>query len=222
MPDVTERWRNERLAARVYDAGVEHERVARVAGFAMWGTDTRRLFAHIGELGRLPAGSAVLDVPCGGGIAFRGLRPGQEVRYVAADISAYMLERARAQAARRGVEELIEFTEADITALPFEDASFDVCLSYNSLHCLPDPRAALAELVRVLRPGGSLRGTTCVTGEGFRSDRFIGLYRRAGLFGEVPTAADMKRWFAELCLQGVALERSGAIVAFETCTAQVD
>jgi len=64
----------------------------------------------------------------------------------------------------------IEFVEADVTALQFDDASFDLCVTYNGLHCLPDPRAALAELARVLRPGGTLRGTSCVKGRGARKD----------------------------------------------------
>ena len=102
----------------------------------------------------------ILDVPCGGGVAFRGLRPGQRVRYVAADLSPLMLGRARAEAKRRDLHQ-IEFTEADVEALPFKDASFDLCVSCTGLHCFPDP-AAVSEIARVLRPGGVLRGTTLV------------------------------------------------------------
>ena len=103
----------------------------------------------------------ILDVPCGGGVAFRGLRPGQRVRYVAADLSPVMLGRARAEAKRRDLHQ-IEFTEADVEALPFKDASFDLCVSCTGLHCFPDPAAAVSEIARVLRPGGVLRGTTLV------------------------------------------------------------
>jgi len=71
-------------------------------------------------------------------------------RYVAADISAYMLERARREAYRLEVQDVVEFVEADVTALEFADASFDLCVTYNGLHCLPDPRAALGELAGVL------------------------------------------------------------------------
>jgi ubiquinone/menaquinone biosynthesis C-methylase UbiE len=51
---------------------------------------------------------------------------------------------------------------AAIVLAQFDDASFDLCVTYNGLHCLPDPRAALGELTRVLKPGGTLRGTSCV------------------------------------------------------------
>src|ERR1700680_1186655 len=164
MIDVTQRWRSERVTAAIYDAGVKHEHVATVGARAMWGADMRRLFAEIARLADVPVGTSVLDIPCGGGLAFRGLRSGQAVHYVAADISPYMLTRARREAGRRGVQDAIEFVQADVTALQFPDASFDLCVTYNGLHCLPDPRAALGELARVLKPGGRLGGAWGVRG----------------------------------------------------------
>jgi len=121
MTDVTERWRTERVTAAVYDAGVKHDRVAIVGARAMWGADMRRMFAEIERLADAPVGASVLDIPCGGGFAFRGLRPSQPVRYVAADISPYMLQLARREANRREVHDAIEFIEADMTALRFDD-----------------------------------------------------------------------------------------------------
>ena len=94
MTDVTERWRSERFTAAMYEAGVKHDSVARAGAWAMWGADMRRMFADVERLADIPAGASILDIPCGGGFAFRGLRPGQAVRYVAADISAYMLGQA--------------------------------------------------------------------------------------------------------------------------------
>ena len=102
MTDVTEKWRSERVTAALYDAGVKHDRVARLGAWAMWGTDLRRMFASVDRVADVPSGASVLDIPCGGGFAFRGLGTGQVVRYVAADISRYMLARARREASRRG------------------------------------------------------------------------------------------------------------------------
>jgi ubiquinone/menaquinone biosynthesis C-methylase UbiE len=215
MFDVTEKWRSGRVAAAIYDAAVMHDRVAMVGARMLWGADMRRMFAEIARLADTPAGTSVLDIPCGGGLAFRGLRTGQAVRYVAADISAYMLQRARREACRRGVQDGIEFIEADVTALQFADASFDLCVTYNSLHCLPDPRAALGELTRVLRPGGTLRGTSCVTGRGRRKDALIAINRRSGWFGNAPHAGEIETWLTELGLDVVTLEPSGAIELFE-------
>jgi ubiquinone/menaquinone biosynthesis C-methylase UbiE len=215
MIDVTERWRSERVTAAIYDAGVKHASVAGVGAWAMWGADLRRMFADIERLADVPVGASVLDIPCGGGLAFRGLGTGQVVRYVAADISPYMLQRARREAGRRGVQDAIEFVEADVTALQFADASFDLCLTYNGLHCLPDPRAALGELVRVLRPGGTVRGTSCVAGRGPRQDALIAMLRRGGVFGNAPHAGEIEKWLTEFGLDVVTLEPSGAVEFFE-------
>jgi ubiquinone/menaquinone biosynthesis C-methylase UbiE len=215
MIDVTERWRSQRFTAAIYDAGVKHASVARVGAWAMWGADLRRMFTDFARLADVPVGASVLDIPCGGGLAFRGLRTGQDVHYVAADISPYMLQRARREAGRRRVQDAIEFAEADVTALQFADASFDLCVTYNGLHCLPDPRAALVELVRVLRPGGTLRGTSCVSGRGPRQDAIIAMSRRAGVFGNAPHAGQIEKWLKELGLDVATLKRSGAVEFFE-------
>lgn len=215
MTDVTERWRTERLTAAMYDLGAKHDGVATVGAWAMWGTDVRRMFAEIQRVADAPPGASVLDIPCGGGFAFRGLRVGQDVRYVAADISPHMLRRARAEARRLKIHDCIEFVEADLTALRFADSNFELCVTYNGLHCLPDPRAALAELTRVLRPGGTLRGTSCVTGRGLRKDALIAVLRRAGVFGNAPHAGEIETWLREFGLDVVTLERSGAVEFFE-------
>ena len=215
MTDVTERWRTERVMAAMYDAGVKHDRVAMVGAWAMWGADMRRMFADVARLADVPAGTSVLDIPCGVGFAFRVLRPGQPVRYVAADISPHMLQRAREATRRMQAQDAIEFVEADVTALRFDDASFDLCVTYNGLHCLPDPRAALAELTRVLRPGGTLRGTSCVTGRGMRQDALIAMLRRAGVFGNAPRAGEIDTWLREFGFETVTIEHSGAVEFFE-------
>lgn len=215
MTDVTERWRTERLTAAIYDLGAKHDSVATVGAWAMWGTDMRRMFAEIQRVAEAPPGASVLDIPCGGGFAFRGLRVGQDVRYVAADLSPHMLQRARTEAGRLKIQDCIEFVEADLTALQFADSSFELCLTYNGLHCLPDPRAALKELARVLKPGGTLRGTSCVTGRGPRKDALISVLRRAGVFGNAPHAGEIETWLREFGLDVVTLERSGAVEFFE-------
>jgi hypothetical protein len=71
----------------VYDSAVEHEHVARVLGRLIWGMDASGFYEDIARLGKEPDDTAILDVPCGGGVAFRGLRAGQHVRYVAADLA---------------------------------------------------------------------------------------------------------------------------------------
>jgi ubiquinone/menaquinone biosynthesis C-methylase UbiE len=210
MPDPKQRWLEGRLPAIGYDSVVERERLARVMGFLLWGTDTRRLYAHIARLGEEPDGSEILDLPCGGGVAFRGLRPEQEVRYVAADLSPVMLARARKEAERRGLDR-IEFMQADVESLPFDAASFDLVVTYTSLHCFPDSAVGLKEMARVLRPGGTLRGTTVVNDTGLRQQGFIRAFRAAGAFGPSGTADQYRAWLEAAGLTDVELDRSGAI-----------
>lgn len=202
-----------RLGGGIYDAAVEREWLARPAGRALWGTDTRLLFEGIRAVGELPDGSAVLDIPCGGGLALRGLREGQRVRYVAADISADMLARARRRAAALGRDD-IEFAEADIERMPFGDGEFDLCLCFNGLHCLPDAAAAVREIARCLAPGGRLIGDTVVRGAGRRQDLAIAAFERAGFFGTGGTAGDLQRWLVDAGLRVDRLRQSGAIVHF--------
>ena len=202
-----------RLGGALYDAGAEREWLARPAGLALWGTDTRLLFDSIRTVGELPDGSAVLDIPCGGGLAFRGLREGQHVRYVAADISPDMLARARRRAAALGRDD-VEFAEADIERMPFGDGEFDLCLCFNGLHCLPDPAAAVREIARCLAPGGRLIGDAVVRGVGRRQDLAIAAFRRAGLFGTGGTADDLQHWLTVAGLKVDRLQGSGALVHF--------
>ena len=203
----------DRIGGAAYDYVVEREWLARPTGFALWGTDTRVLYDSVRLIGDLPDGSAVLDVPCGGGLALRGLRSGQRVRYVAADISTDMLARARQRAADLGRDD-IEFAEADIERMSFGNKEFDLCVSFNGLHCLPDPAAAVREITRCLKPGGRLVGDAVVHGAGLRQDLAIGALRRAGVFGAGGTIDDLRRWFTDAGLTVDRLERSGALAHF--------
>lgn len=215
MGQVTDRWRAARVASALYNTAATHDSVAAVGAKALWGLALHDLLEEVQRVGVAPAGAHVLDIPCGGGFAFRGLRPGQDCRYVAADISPDMLRRARSRATQLGVADLMEFTDADITALPFQGNTFDLALTFNGLHCLPDPRAAVFELARVLKPGGILRGSTCVRGRGWRQDRFVTALQAAGFFGITPQAGDVQRWLRDAGLEVSVARHSGSVELFE-------
>jgi SAM-dependent methyltransferase len=202
-----------RLGGAGYDFFVEREWLARPAGLALWGTDIRLLFDSIRMVGDLPDDSAVLDIPCGGGLALRGLRRGQRVHYVAADISPDMLARARRRASAMGRGD-VQFAKADIERMPFGDNEFDLCLSFNSLHCLPDPAGAIREITRCLAPDGRLVGSAVVRGAGLRRDMAIGALQRSGFFGPGGTADDLRDWLTDAGLRVDRLQRSGAVVHF--------
>lgn len=197
----------------VYDFTIRHERFFRVLSRVVWAADVRKFYADLAALANVPAGWSVLDVPCGGGVAFRGLTPGASIRYVAADVSPLMLGQAKAVAARRGLHH-IEFVRTSVSAMPFEDATFDLCVCYNGLHCFNDPPAAVAEMARVVRPGGQLRGTVVVSGGGGLSTLAIRLFQRTDQFGSVPSADDVTAWLSDAGLRDVRVEHQGAYASF--------
>ena len=209
---MSEAWRGNHPWAIVYDFLVERSAV----GGALWrlgmGSDLGKLYRAAEEIGRLPDGASVLDIPCGGGVALRGVRPGQDVRYVAADIAPAMLERTRRAADRRGIA--IETREADAGDLPFDAATFDLAVCFTSLHCFPDPARAVKELARVLKPGGRVTGSAFLTDAGLRFKPMIVAGRAGGLLGPSGTHADLRRWLAWAGLVDVSLDRSGGLTYF--------
>jgi ubiquinone/menaquinone biosynthesis C-methylase UbiE len=99
----------------------------------------------------------VLEVGCGSGaMAAEVLRRFPDVRLTATDYDPSMVDVARRRLAPFG--ERAEVRQADATALPFPDASFDTALSFIMLHHVVRWEEALAELTRVLRPGGQVMG----------------------------------------------------------------
>lgn len=217
MTQETTRWSNatfEMLFGAAYDFGVEHRWLATPVGRALMNTDVDRFYHALDVVQTVPDGGSVLDVPCGGGVALRGLRPGQRVRYVAADISPTMLDRARRRARERGAWDLVEFVEADIERLPFADGEFDLCVCFNGLHCLRRPAAAVSEAARCLKPGGMLSGDCILRGAYRRTDLWIRAMRAGGVFGEPGTRADVVGWLTEAGLRVAALEQCGAICYF--------
>ena len=109
-----------------------------------------RIWALLRE--QLPA-EALLDAGCGDGRYIAALGS-MARRVVGVDISERILETARAAAQRAGVEP--ELVRANLESLPLEDDAFDVVLCTQVIEHVLDARAAVAELARVLRPGGTL------------------------------------------------------------------
>lgn len=110
---------------------------------ALWRVATTRAVAP-------RAGETILDVAAGTGTSSASLaRNGASV--VAADFSEGMIEVGRR---RQADNPFIRFVQADATALPFEDDTFDAVTISFGLRNIVDPKKALAEFYRVVRPGG--------------------------------------------------------------------
>ncbi len=212
-------WGEDPLWATFYDWTVEHPHPGAVLWRAGNGSDLRLLYAAAAEIGRQPAGSSVLDVPCGGGVALRGLRPGQGVRYVAADISQVMLDRTASAARRRNVAAQVESVIADVGDLPFPDHEFDLVVSLTGLHCFPDPRRAVQEMSRVLHPGGVLTGSALLNDTGLRYRALREVGRISGLLGPSASTTQLRGWLDECGLEEVEITLSGAIGYFRASKA---
>ena len=110
------------------------------------------------DLARIQPGETVLDVGCGTGTLVMKVarRVGRAGRVAGIDPATQQIARARSKAARRHLP--IEFQIGVIEQLPFPDQTFDVVFSTLMMHHLPVPlkRKGLAEISRVLKPGGRL------------------------------------------------------------------
>jgi arsenite methyltransferase len=111
-------------------------------------------FQHPVEWLDLPQGGVALDVGSGPGNVTSSLAraAGPDGLALGVDISEPML--ARAVRSEAGPQ--VGFVRADAQRLPFRDESFDAVVSIAMLQLIPKPPAALAEMVRVLRPGARM------------------------------------------------------------------
>jgi len=107
------------------------------------------------EAGRLPPSASVLEIGCGAGhltiaLAERGLA------IEAIDASQAMVEATAARASEAGVQGRVTVRQADVHGLPFPSGRFDLVVAVGVIPWLHSPSQAVAEMARVLRPGGQL------------------------------------------------------------------
>jgi ubiquinone/menaquinone biosynthesis C-methylase UbiE len=215
--NVSRVWQNPVFVKTVgasYTWAMERPTAARRFGRVVMGADVVRVYRAMEVLAGMPNSTAILDVPCGGGIAVQRLRPDQRVRYVGVDISAPMLERARRRIPSEH-RDRIELVEGSIERMPFADGAFDLCVCFNGLHCVPDPAAAVAEMARCLRPGGRLVGEFAARRQLRRADAYMTVLRATGTFGPAGTSHDAQRWMTDAGLVIDLLECTGAIAHFD-------
>jgi 2-polyprenyl-6-hydroxyphenyl methylase/3-demethylubiquinone-9 3-methyltransferase len=103
------------------------------------------------RLRRRPEGSSLLDVGCGGGLLAEEFA-GMGFKVTGLDRSRPSLDAARAHCGKTGLD--IDYLEGKADALPFESRSFDVVSCCDVLEHVDEPQLVLAEIFRVLKPGG--------------------------------------------------------------------
>jgi SAM-dependent methyltransferase len=127
------------------------------AHFAPLEAITTPTAARLVKRAGIHSGQRVLDVACGTGVvSVTAARLG--ARVTGLDLTPELLERARENSRIGGVE--IEWLEGDVEKLPFPDAAFDAVLSQYGHIFAPRPDVAIAEMLRVLKPGGTIAFST--------------------------------------------------------------
>src|SRR5438128_6278156 len=127
------------------------------AHFAPLESMTTPTAARLAKFAGVQSGQRVLDVACGTGVvAITAARIGANV--IGLDLTPELLERARENS---GVAEVdVDWREGDVEALPFQDGAFDVVLSQFGHMFAPRPEVAIREMLRVLKPGGTIAFST--------------------------------------------------------------
>lgn len=118
-------------------------------------------FGRITQGGRILAaehvnaqGGSVLEVGIGTGLALDYYAP--HVRVTGIDLSAEMLREAELRAQKGGLNTLAGLHQMDAREIAFPDASFDHVAAMHIMSVVPEPERVLAEMARVVRPGGSV------------------------------------------------------------------
>ena len=144
--------------------------------------DVTSAFAGIGNphaIGAVPAGATVLDIGCGAGtdLLIAARRVGPTGRAIGVDMTEGMRRRAARGAAACGLAN-VDVRDGDATRLPVVDATVDVVISNGVLNLVPDKTRAVAEIARVLKPGGRVQIADIVIGEALPESarRDVGLW----------------------------------------------
>ena len=126
---------------------------------ALVGSVLEGFYARVaGQVAATHPGGKVLEVGSGPGrLAVRLVREAPGMTLIGLDISEAMVERATRRAAGADLLESARFEVGDVAALPFADGEFDGVVSTLSLHHWAIPVKGLAEIHRVLKPGGEAR-----------------------------------------------------------------
>ena len=127
------------------------------AYFAPLEAHTTAQAARLVKRAGIRSGDRVLDVACGTGVvAITAARLG--ARVTGLDLTPELLARARENSRIADVE--VDWREGDVERLPFEDAAFDAVVSQFGHIFAPRPEIAIAEMLRVLKPGGTIAFST--------------------------------------------------------------
>ncbi len=131
------------------------------SSYARWAPVYDRTFGAVTDVGRRRAVSFindrkghVLEVGVGTGLSLPHY--GSEVRITGVDFSAEMLAKAQRKVDALDLQKRVDLQRMDARELAFENASFDTIAAMHVLSVVPEPEKVMAEIARVLKPGGKV------------------------------------------------------------------
>jgi len=140
----------------------------------------------------------VLECACGTGIMTRAIAPKCRMM-TATDFSKKMILKTRRKLKRFNN---VSFQQADITNLEFKDSSFDKAVAANVIHLLDEPKKALDELFRVVRPGGVILIPTYVSQQADSSAAITKIFNMMGAnFKREFSSTTYKQFFEEMGIE---------------------
>jgi ubiquinone/menaquinone biosynthesis C-methylase UbiE len=135
----------DREAAEAYD---------RISGWPQFALLRRMILRRLWKLH--PAGR-LADIGCGPGrLVALIARQDSRLQVIGIDTAEEMIRTAKSSLASLGLSDRVEFRKGEVGCLPFADGEIDFAVSTLSLHHWTDPKGGLAEIARVLKPGGDL------------------------------------------------------------------
>ena len=146
---------------------------------------TRRML----ELVEAGSGERMLDIASGAGTTALLAARERGCEVVGLDYGPEAVAGARAEAEAAGLGERVAFVEGDAEALPFDDDRFELVLCECALCTFPDKAAAVAEMRRVLRPGGRLALSDVVADHARLPERLRGAMATVACVGSALTEA---------------------------------
>jgi arsenite methyltransferase len=162
-----------------------------------------RLTRRLAELAGIAPAQRVVDVACGSGSTVLLLARELGCETVGVDLGARAIERAPRHPR-------VRFVVGDAEALPLPDASFDVALSECSLCTFPDKPRAIAELARVVRPGGTIAIADVTADAGALPEQLRSAAARVACVADARSAGEYETLLRGAGCEPLAIERHDA------------
>jgi phosphatidylethanolamine/phosphatidyl-N-methylethanolamine N-methyltransferase len=157
--------------------------------YARWAPIYDHTFGAVTRVGRRQAadalnglGGRILEVGVGTGLSLPSYRA--DVAVTGIDASAEMLEKARARVAEQGLRHVRDLRLMDARAMEFPDNSFDHASALHIMSVVPEPERVMAEMARVVRPGGTIVLVNHFARDADRSAALSWLERAAAPFAD--------------------------------------